>query len=212
MIARILGTALIILAGAASAQNIEKFVVTGDAAKHALTKTEISADTAAKITQACIDYAVEHKTAVSVFILSPSGNIVHAHRMDGQLPINIETALLKAKSVLFTRDSTHARANPTAIAATSGRVLSKVFMAVMKPSFVTYFSSPPRRFSSGTRQSSRTSSAVSLARRPILSSMRPMAKPGVPFSTTKARCPARPSEGSIVAKMTVHDARPPFVM
>jgi glc operon protein GlcG len=94
----------------AAAQNIDKFVISGAAAKKAMTR-EISADTAAKITQACLDYAKEHNIAVTVFILNPTGQIVHAHRMDGQVPINVETAELKAKSVLYTRDSTHARAN-----------------------------------------------------------------------------------------------------
>ena len=102
---------LVLTAAAASAQDIDKFVISGDAAKKALTRTEISADTAEKIAQACLEFAKEKKIAVTVFILSPTGEIVHAHRMDGQVPINIETALLKAKSVLFTRDSTHARAN-----------------------------------------------------------------------------------------------------
>ena len=93
-----------------AAQNIDKFVISGAAAKKAMTR-EISADTAVKITQACLDYAKEHNVAVTVFILNPTGQIVHAHRMDGQVPINVETAELKAKSVLYTRDSTHARAN-----------------------------------------------------------------------------------------------------
>jgi uncharacterized protein GlcG (DUF336 family) len=111
---------LAVLAGAAftpyaGAQNIDKFVVSGDAAKKAKSRSEISADTAEKITQACVNFAKEKKIAVTVFILSPTGQIVHAHRMDGQVPINIETALLKAKSVLYTRDSTHARANMVAI-------------------------------------------------------------------------------------------------
>ena len=44
----------------------------------------------------------------------PNGDIVHAHRMDGQNPINIETGLLKAKSALYTKDSTHLRANMVA--------------------------------------------------------------------------------------------------
>jgi len=109
----ILTAALALVAGVASAQNIDKFVISGDAAKKTLTR-EISADTAEKIAQACIDFAKEKKIAVTVFILSPTGDIVHAHRMDGQIPINIETAMLKAKSVLFTRDSTHARANMVA--------------------------------------------------------------------------------------------------
>ena len=58
-----------------------------------------------------MDFAVKNNLAVTVFILSPTGQIVHAHRMDGQVPINIETAQLKAQSVLYTRDSSHARAN-----------------------------------------------------------------------------------------------------
>jgi glc operon protein GlcG len=111
---RIFAAALVVLAGAVQAQNIDKFVVSGDDAKKARTKTEISADAAEKITQACVAFAKQKNIAVSVFILSPTGQIVHAHRMDGQVPINIETALLKAKSVLYTRDSTHARANMVA--------------------------------------------------------------------------------------------------
>ena len=94
----------------AVAQNMDKFVISGAAAKKAMTR-QISADTASKITQACLDFAKDHNIAVSVFILNPTGQIVHAHRMDGQVPINVETAELKAKSVLYTRDSTHARAN-----------------------------------------------------------------------------------------------------
>ena len=105
---------LTMIAGAAAAQNINKFVISDEAAKKTLIKNEISADAAAKITQACIDFAIKNNMAVSVFILSPNGQIVHAHRMDGQVPINTETALLKAQSVLYTRDSTHAHANQVA--------------------------------------------------------------------------------------------------
>src|SRR5215831_8562027 len=103
-----------IFAGVASAQNIGKFVISDESAKKSLIKNEISADTAEKITQACVDYAVKNNIAVTVFILSPTGQVVHAHRMDGQVPINIETAQLKAQSVLYTRDSSHARANTVA--------------------------------------------------------------------------------------------------
>jgi uncharacterized protein GlcG (DUF336 family) len=105
---------LFMIASAVYAQNINKFVISDEAAKKTLVKNEISADTAAKITQACVDWAIKNNMAVSVFILSPTGQIVHAHRMDGQVPINTETALLKAQSVLYTRDSTHARANQVA--------------------------------------------------------------------------------------------------
>jgi glc operon protein GlcG len=99
-------------AGTASAQgNLEKFVVTGDAAKKAMTREEISGDTAEKITKACLDFAAQNKIAVSVFILAPSGQVVHSHRMDGQNPVNVETALWKAQTALKTHGSTHAAAN-----------------------------------------------------------------------------------------------------
>jgi glc operon protein GlcG len=113
---KLVSMALALTAGVALGQesaNLEKFVVTGAAAKKVMT-TEINADTAEKITQACVAYAKERNIAVSVFILNPTGQIVHSHRMDGQVPINVETGLLKAKSVLYTRDSTHARANMVA--------------------------------------------------------------------------------------------------
>jgi glc operon protein GlcG len=106
--------AALALAAVASAQEIDKFVISADAAKKTLLRNEISVETAAKITQACVDFAKQNNQAVTVFILGPTGQIVHAYRMDGQVPINIETAQLKAQSVLYTRDSTHARANQVA--------------------------------------------------------------------------------------------------
>ena len=106
--------ALIAATGLAQAQNIDKFVISADAAKKTLFKNEISVETAAKIAQACVDFAKKNNQAVTVFILSPTGQIVYAYRMDGQVPINIETAKLKAESVLYTRDSTHTRANQVA--------------------------------------------------------------------------------------------------
>jgi len=109
----LLGSAAFALGvGTASAQgNLQKFVVTGDAAKKAMTQEEISADTAEKITKACLDFAAQNKIAVSVFILAPSGQVVVAHRMDGQNPVNVETALWKAQTALKTHGSTHAAAN-----------------------------------------------------------------------------------------------------
>ena len=106
--------ALIAATGLAQAQNLDKFVISADAAKKTLFKNEISVETAAKIAQACVEFAKKNNQAVTVFILSPTGQIVYAYRMDGQVPINIETAKLKAESVLYTRDSTHTRANQVA--------------------------------------------------------------------------------------------------
>ena len=95
-------------------QNLSKFVISDEAAKKTLIKNEISVETAEKISQACVEFAKKNNQAVTVFILSPTGQIVHSYRMDGQVPINIETAQLKAQSVLYTRDSSHQRANQVA--------------------------------------------------------------------------------------------------
>ena len=108
---RIASATLGLLAAAASAQDLSKFVLSDEAAKKTLNKYEINADTAEKIVKAAVDIATKDHMPITVFILSPTGQIVHSHRMDGQVPINIETALLKAQSVLYTRDSTHTRAN-----------------------------------------------------------------------------------------------------
>jgi glc operon protein GlcG len=99
------------LVATASAQNLNKFVISDQAAKKTLMKNEINADTARKIIDKAIDIATKANQAITIFILTPTGQIVASHRMDGQVPINIETALLKAQSVLVTRDSTHLRAN-----------------------------------------------------------------------------------------------------
>jgi len=94
-----------------AAQNLEQFVVSGAAAQAIATKTEISASTAERIVNSCRALAVENGVTVSIFVLSPSGNIVHAHRMDGQMPIGVDTALMKAETALYMRTSTHAVSN-----------------------------------------------------------------------------------------------------
>lgn len=96
------------------AENLQKFVLSDEAAKKTMIKNEINVDTAEKIARSCVDWAKKNNQAVTVFILTPTGQTVYSYRMDGQVPINIETARLKAESVLFTRDSTHARANQVA--------------------------------------------------------------------------------------------------
>jgi glc operon protein GlcG len=105
------GSALALAAPASSAQSADKFTISGEAAKKALSKDEISGDTAAKIAQVCQDFAAKHNFAAIIFILDPSGNIVHSHRMDGARPIQFNSALNKARTALFMRASTHQLAN-----------------------------------------------------------------------------------------------------
>jgi uncharacterized protein GlcG (DUF336 family) len=108
---------LVVVAGAAlfatvlAAQDIDHFVINAEAAKRAKTRDEISLDTARRIAEHCFKAASERNLGTSIFVLDPSGHIVYALRSDGQTPIAIETALLKAKTALFMRDSTHAQMN-----------------------------------------------------------------------------------------------------
>ena len=101
--------ALAVLCGSnALAQEMEDFVISADNATRTLNRAEISVETAERVAKLCVEWARERDLRASVFILSPSGNIVYAYRMDGLNPINVDTALRKAKTVLYMRTSTHA--------------------------------------------------------------------------------------------------------
>ena len=96
------------------------------------------------------------------------------------------------------------------MAATNGRVLSKVAIAPAKPCLVST-SGDPRRFEAGTRQSSKRMVAVSDALMPSLCSSRSTVIPGVPLGTTNDLIAARPSDLSSVAQTTIASARSPEV-
>jgi hypothetical protein len=88
------------------------------------------------------------------------------------------------------------------------RERSSVSIAILNPS-----PSSPSRFSTGTRTSSKVSSAVGEPRIPILCSTRGAAKPGVSASTMKALIPLRPpASGSVRAKTVSRFATLPWVM
>jgi uncharacterized protein GlcG (DUF336 family) len=57
---------------------------------------------------ACVEFGRANNASYSVFVLAPSGEIVDAHVMDGQVPIGVETAMLKAKTALYARTSSGA--------------------------------------------------------------------------------------------------------
>ena len=110
---------------------------------------------------------------------------------------------------------------PSAEAPTSGRVISKVARASAPRDFLpsrprcslrSSFSSPPSRYSTGIRQSSRTTSAVCEARMPSFVSFLPWRGRGCPCGTTKDAWPRVPSAGSTVATTTWTSAIPPLVM
>ena len=68
------------------------------------------------------------------------------------------------------------------------RSVWKFFITERKPSCST-----PSRLAAGMRQLSNTSSAVSELSQPVLSSVRPTVKPGVPFSTMNIEIACRVS-------------------
>jgi glc operon protein GlcG len=84
-----------------------KVTVSEDVAKRTLMKAVINADTARAIVDACVDWQKTQPGNVSIviFVLSPTGEIIDSHAMDGVLPIGAETGLMKAKTALYARAS-----------------------------------------------------------------------------------------------------------
>ena len=116
IVAVIAAAALAVNAGNGFAQGtqhlpLDKAVQTGDNVKRVMSRDWISDDIAQKIVNACIDLAKAANGSISIFILSPDGQIVAARRLDGQGTANTETALLKAQTALRRQQSTHAAVN-----------------------------------------------------------------------------------------------------
>ena len=87
----------------ATPASLDKATVSVDTAKRTLTKMQINAETARAIVDACVEFGKASNASYSIFVLAPNGDIIDAHVMDGQLPIGVETALLKAKTALYAR-------------------------------------------------------------------------------------------------------------
>lgn len=88
----------------------DKVTVSNDVAKRTLMKAVINADTARALVNACVEWtkAQPGNVSVVVYVLSPTGEIVDSHAMDGVLPIGAETGLMKAKTALYARSSSAA--------------------------------------------------------------------------------------------------------
>jgi len=115
IIAAAAGAALALSGATAWAQGatpapMSKVTVSPEVAKRTLMKAVINADTARAIVDACVEWqkAQPGNGSVAVFVLSPTGEIVDSHQMDGVLPIGAETGLMKAKTVLYARSSSAA--------------------------------------------------------------------------------------------------------
>jgi uncharacterized protein GlcG (DUF336 family) len=94
----------------ATPASFAKVTVSSEVAKRTLMKAVINADTARAIVDSCIDWqkAQPGNVSVVVFVLSPTGQIIDSHAMDGVLPIGVETGLMKAKTALYARSSSAA--------------------------------------------------------------------------------------------------------
>ena len=115
MIRRVLmfGAVLTLGAGTAWAQGatpvpLSRVTVSGDAAKRTMMKNVITADAARAIVDECVAFSKASGQTVSVFVLSPTGEVIDAHVMDGVLPIGVETGMMKAKTALYARSSSAA--------------------------------------------------------------------------------------------------------
>jgi uncharacterized protein GlcG (DUF336 family) len=102
------------MAGAALAADGAQFLIRGDAAKVVLEQNMLNVATAEKIAQACVAEAKKEGLGVSVAVLDQFGEPIYFYRMDGQSKQGIETAFLKARTTLNTRQPSRATANAVA--------------------------------------------------------------------------------------------------
>jgi hypothetical protein len=83
---------------------LDKATISGDMAKKAAVKDQLSADLAQDIVNECVRIAkASPNGTLSVFVLAPDGEILAAHRMDGQNKINTVTGYKKAQTALWLR-------------------------------------------------------------------------------------------------------------
>ena len=102
------------MVGAALAADGGQFLIKGDAAKIMLEQNMLNVATAEKIAQACVAEAKKEGLRVSVAILDQFGEPIYFYRMDGQSKQGMETAFLKARTTLNTRQPSRATANAVA--------------------------------------------------------------------------------------------------
>src|SRR5438093_4070777 len=115
MIRKVLAAAFVFVTANAWAQRatpatLSNATVSSEVAKRTMMKMQIYLDTAKAIADSCVEFSKTSTPpkSISSFILGPTGDIVHAHVMEGVLPIGVETGLLKAKTALYARSSSSA--------------------------------------------------------------------------------------------------------
>jgi uncharacterized protein GlcG (DUF336 family) len=104
-------TAVMAQAGPGRADDSDKFVVRGDATKVIMEQNQVNVATAEAISKACVEEAVKQGVRVSIVIYDQFGEPVYIYRMDGQAKVAIETAMMKARTVINTRQPSKAVMN-----------------------------------------------------------------------------------------------------
>jgi uncharacterized protein GlcG (DUF336 family) len=105
----VMAAAAFAMASTAYAQTpmpLSRAVVSDEVAGRTLMKMQINATVARQLVDACLDFAKSQPNGpgtYAIFVLTPTGDIVDAHVMDGVLPIGVETGLMKAQTALYAR-------------------------------------------------------------------------------------------------------------
>jgi len=107
----VLAVIVLTFGSATYADDSDKFVVRGDATKVLMEQNQINVATAEAISKACVDEANKQGVKVSIVIYDQFGEPVYMYRMDGQARIAIETAMMKAHTVINTRQASKAVMN-----------------------------------------------------------------------------------------------------
>src|SRR5262249_56263169 len=97
--------------GFAGAEGRDKFLVRCEGSKVFMEQNQINVVTAEAIGKACVEEAIKQGVRISIVILDQFGEPVYFYRMDGQGKTNIETAFMKARTVLNTRQPSKASMN-----------------------------------------------------------------------------------------------------
>ena len=111
-IALMAAIAAVALSGTAmAAATLNDVVQKGEWADRIKEKNQLNIATAERIAKHCVDAARAKNLGVSIAIVDQFGVIIYYYRADGQGKTNTETALMKAKTVLNTRQPSKAQMN-----------------------------------------------------------------------------------------------------
>jgi glc operon protein GlcG len=110
-IALMTAIAAVALAGTSMAASLSDVVQKGQWAERVKEKNQINLATARALGDHCLNEAASKGMGVSVVIVDQFGIITYYVRADGQGKANTETALMKARTVLNTRQPSKAQMN-----------------------------------------------------------------------------------------------------